>query len=438
MIQRIAFVTVVALWFALVRAGDDPHRAAAIGAAAWLQSTAIRTPDGLVWPSDPRDPKTVNTTLYAGTPGPILFFLELARETGDKRYLETARAGADALLASIPTQDADGLYQGLAGIGFTLGQAWLVTGDAKYKDGALTCVDALRRRAKTAGGGVEWNGTTDIISGGSGIGLFLLWADEQLKASGAAALAAKAGARLIELGKHEGSGRTKWMMDAAYPAEMPNFSHGTAGVAYFMATLHRQTREPRFLGAATAGANYLISIAETANDACLIYHDSVNKQLYYLSWCHGPAGTARLFYRLNQVTRDPKWLAWVQKLAKASAASGAPDRVVTPGEWNNISVCCGVTGQAQFFLDMHQVLKDPQYLDLATRATALLVSKSTTDRSGLRWVQAEHRVRPDLLIAQTGYMQGASGVGLWLLHFSAFQAGSRKPVITLPDNPFVY
>src|SRR5262249_31747694 len=110
---------------------------AARNAAKWLDSSAVKTKDGVVWPSDPRDPKSVTTTLYAGTPGPILFFLELYCATGRADYLRSARLGADALIASIPEQKEPGLYEGLAGIGFTLGQAYLITHDAKYRDGAL-------------------------------------------------------------------------------------------------------------------------------------------------------------------------------------------------------------------------------------------------------------------------------------------------------------
>jgi hypothetical protein len=52
-----------------------------------------------------------------------------------------------------------------------------------------------------------------------------------------------------------------------------------------------------------------------------------------------------------------------------------------------------------------------------------------------RWIQAEHRIQPKLLIAQTAYMQGAAGIGMLLLHFDALKHG-RPARITLPDNPF--
>lgn len=49
--------------------------------------------------------------------------------------------------------------------------------------------------------------------------------------------------------------------------------------------------------------------------------------------------------------------------------------------------------------------------------------------------QAEHRARPEFLQAQTGLMQGAAGIGLWLLRLIAFDQ-NIVPRIIFPDNPF--
>jgi hypothetical protein len=62
-----------------------------------------------------------------GTPGVVLFFLELHNATGDAADLATARAGADWLITRIDAESSAGLYTGLAGIGFTLTEVWKVT-----------------------------------------------------------------------------------------------------------------------------------------------------------------------------------------------------------------------------------------------------------------------------------------------------------------------
>ncbi|HMG33216.1 MAG TPA: lanthionine synthetase LanC family protein [Blastocatellia bacterium] len=416
------------------RPSQRPYLQAAKEAAQWIRSVSVRTDQGVAWPADPRDPKTVEHDLYSGTPGVILFLIEMYASTGDKAFLEDARAGANHLLSALSREEGTGLYVGIAGIGFTLQETYKATGEEKYRTGVLQCLKLLRERAVKKGRGVEWSDTTDIISGAAGTGLFLLYAARELKDSSARELATLCGRRLIELEKQD-TGGIKWAMDSKFPRLMPNFSHGTAGVAYFLATLYSETRDEEFLRAAVGGAKYLQSIANTEGDTCTIFHDEPDgKNLYYLSWCHGPAGTARLFYRLFQVTGDPTWMNWVKKAARSILNSGIPEKQ-TPGFWNNVGQCCGSAGVAEFVLSLYQITRDREYLDFAVRVTANLLARATRDANGLKWIQAEHRIKPELLVAQTGHMQGAAGIGAWLLHLEDFQRG-KKPLISWPDSPF--
>jgi len=294
-------------------AADTSYHDAALETARWIRASAAQADQGTVWPSDPRDAKSVNDTLYAGTPGVILFFLEASRSTGDQSFLKNACAGADHLLATFANEKEPGLHVGIAGIGFALTETFKATGESKYRQGALRCAQLLGERTKKAGKGIEWNETTDIIAGGAGIGLFLLYAARELKEPAFRELAIQDAHRLIELGLPEQNGM-KWRMSPSFARLMPNFSHGTAGIAYFLATLYQETRKREFLDAALSGANYLRAVAKTDNDVCLIFHNEPEgKDLYYLGWCHGPVGTARLFYRLYQVTGDRTWMEWVKK-----------------------------------------------------------------------------------------------------------------------------
>ena len=410
------------------------YRDVAMDAAKWIRGSRVQTLFGVTWPADPENPKTVSSSLYSGSPGVILFLLELFDATGDRAYLDDARHGADELITKLATEQGSGLYEGVAGIGFTLGETWRATKDDKYRKGALAAVRMLKERAEEVGDGVQWSTTTDIISGGAGIGLFLLYADRTLQDSGASALAARAGYRLLALGTPD-KGGTKWAMNPATPRLMPNFSHGTAGIAYFLATLYRTTNDQRFLDGALAGARYLLAIAKTDGDICLVQHDQPdNLELYYLGWCHGPVGTARLFYQLALATKDDQWMGWVRKSANGILTSGVPERR-TPGFWNNVSQCCGSAGVAQFMLDYYGVSKDPTYLAFAQKMTADLLSRATRDIRGTRWVQAENRVQPDVLVAQTGYMQGAAGIGMWLLHLDGLER-KRPAFVHFPDSPW--
>lgn len=415
-------------------ATEKTYREAALDAARWIRSSAIKTGHGTAWPSDPRDPKTLNASLYSGTTGVILFFLEAYRATGDKTYLNDAQSGADYLLSIIDNEKDSGLYTGLAGIGFALQETYKTGGGERYTRGARRCAELIQGRAIKQGDGIEWNDITDVISGSAGIGLFMLYAARELKEPAFRETASQAATRLIELGKQEANG-LKWAMSPRFPRLMPNFSHGTAGIAYFLATVYSETKDAKCLEAALAGAEYLQAVAKTEGDVCMIFHNEPDgKELYYLGWCHGPVGTARLFYRLYQVTNDRKWLGLVKKAAKGIIESGIPEKQ-TAGFWNNVSQCCGSAGVAEFFLSLYQIIPDRAYLDYAKRVTSNLLSRASHDGKGTSWIQAEHRVRPELLVAQTGYMQGAAGIGMWLLRLDGF-GRKKKAAITFPDSPF--
>ena len=416
------------------KAADRPNLEAAIDVAKWIQASTVKTEGGISWPADPKDPSTVNYALYSGSPGVVLFLTELSKATGRPEYLAQAREGAAALIARLPQEKASGLYTGIAGIGFTLGELHRATSDQRYRDGVATTVRLLGERAQAAGKGVQWSDVTDIIGGSAGTGLFLLYAADLLKTDEPKALAAKAADRLIELGM-PAEGGLMWAMDPKFPRRMPNFSHGTAGISYFLAATYKATGDRKYLDAALGGAKYLQAIAKTEGDMCLIRHNEPDgMDLFYLGWCHGPVGTSRLWYQLAKTTGDKAWMEWVFKSARALQKSGIPESQ-TPGFWNNVSQCCGSAGVAQFFLDLYGATKDGAYLQFSKKMSADLLARGTRDAQGLRWVQAEHRVRPELLIAQTGYMQGAAGIGMWLLRLDAAEQ-NRQAFVKFPDSPW--
>jgi hypothetical protein len=107
------------------------------------------------------------------------------------------------------------------------------------------------------------------------------------------------------------------------------------------------------------------------------------------------------------------------------------------GFWENISQCCGNAGVAEYFLERHRARRDTADLAYARRHADDLLRRSTIDGDRQRWVQAENRVSPDAVAAQTGWMQGAAGVGAMLLHLdAAIEGKSVKSVAVLPDSPW--
>src|SRR5437870_10876026 len=95
----IASLTLSAFLGPPILAAEPSYREAALEAARWIRASTVQTNPGITWLADPRDPKSASNSLYAGSPGVILFFLEAYHSTGDESFLKDARAGADSLLA---------------------------------------------------------------------------------------------------------------------------------------------------------------------------------------------------------------------------------------------------------------------------------------------------------------------------------------------------
>jgi lantibiotic modifying enzyme len=215
-------------------------------------------------------------------------------------------------------------------------------------------------------------------------------------------------------------------MTPTFPRLKPNFARHRGS-----RTLARSTRPPataRFDGALPGALPGQLTPTATCA-RCGTTNRKTRGADYH--WCHGPAGTPRLWIRLWQVTGDTAWLEWAKKSARRA---GIPAH--EPGFWNNVGQCCGHAGVAEFMLELHRVTKSPEYLAFARTMTAHLVSKATRDAAGARWVHAENRREPGKVAAQTGWMQGAAGIGAWLLRLDAFEQGTPTTLVRLPDSPY--
>ena len=364
--------------------------------------------------------------LYSGASGIVIFHLELYEATGDPAFRDAADAGGRRLLDALETIDAQspcGLYDGAAGLAFAFGEL-AERVDPEYRSALARVTGRLQSRARRVGRGVLWNDSADVFGGTSGIGLLLLYAARGLGDPALADLAIDAGVGLVDGGHFR-------------PAGMVNFSHGAAGVSYFLATLFRETRDVRFKSAAVAGAERLLAMADTTDGGCVIRHHEPGPDeppLYYLGWCHGPAGVARLFYRMAQIGGEASWLDWVRRCARSIVTRGVPE-MQTPGLWNNAGQCCGLAGIADFFFQLHAVSGDRSDRDFGERVARAVLARRDQVAGGLRWTHAEHRARPDDLEAQAGYMQGAAGIGAMLVHADACARG-RPLSIRFPDSPW--
>jgi lantibiotic modifying enzyme len=418
------------------RGAKRPYLDLALRAARWIEASKQGTDHGTRFPADPLKPDSVALDFYNGMPGVVTFYAALAHASGDAAWLEAARSGGDYLIHEMEAAgdklDA-GLYTGLAGLGYTFDTLGRAGGGDRYHAVARRAAELIKARAQVTDGGAQWTDSWDIISGIAGTGLFLLetaapWDKSYL------ALASDAGRRLIAAGE-PAEGGLMWFPSGSFRRNYPNFSHGTSGVGYFLATLYQATKDQRFLDAALQGVRYLDAVATRQDGGTKIFHQSGGgENRFYLSWCHGPCGTSRLFYRLHRLTGDAKWLDWVHSLTRAVLAAGAPEQR-SEGYWNNISQCCGNVGVGQYAIDLIRHLPTKEARGLVDRVVTNTMGRGTDDSAGLRWVQAENRTQPENLVAQTGFMQGAAGVGTFLLQLDALERNERWR-FPQPDTPY--
>jgi hypothetical protein len=190
------------------------------------------------------------------------------------------------------------------------------------------------------------------------------------------------------------------------------------------------TGEASFAETAVAGAEYLLSIARTTDGTCAVHHhEGDGTELYTLGVCSGPAGLACMFVRLHQLTGEASWLEWAARAARTVETSGIPARLF-PGFWDNVAQCCGSAGVADFFLGMHTLAGADSDLAFAEVVLDDILSRAEVDADGWRWHNFEHRVDPPVLPAQTGWMQGAAGIGASLLR-------AHRVLTGLPAGPWL-
>ncbi len=324
---------------------DTDYLAAAEATARWIRSTAQETTHGLGWLPEPDHPERATTltappTLYSGNAGIVLFLIELARATGNATYLDEARRGADEIAATwrgvldtkplIPIENAHlDFAMGLSGTAFTLAHAWRATGDDSHREAALAITRHIADAAQPVGAGVTWTGSPTVGLGDGSIVLYLLWAGRTFGDDSLIALAARAGERIVELATPDPRGGLRWASPSLESfgmpagASMPNFELGTAGVAFILARLYAETSSDHFLAVAREGAAHVQALATVRDDAALLFYREPDlTDLYYLGYCHGPVGTARLFYELHRITAEPQYLDWTERFARGVIRAG--------------------------------------------------------------------------------------------------------------------
>jgi hypothetical protein len=290
--------------------------------------------------------------------------------------------------------------------------------------GVEGCVDRLLELAPEG-----WPEMNDVTLGTAAIVLGGLTAAEGGSTRGAE-LATYAADRLLAEAEETPAG-LNWLfvprrlvppdkLDNGRPVEMPNWSHGLAGIAGTLARAGVTLGRPDLVEAARLGAEHLVTLADPASlaDGGLavarrIPHKPDHDE-YTWNWCHGPAGTLALFEALDaagvpDIAGEPP-MAWVASCLHSLRTSGIPERR-WPGFWDNDGRCCGTAGVGAAVL--------PHDRDFAIDLADDLVDRAYVEDDRACWRFVEHRNDDPLLPPGVGWMQGAAGIAGFLFEVSA-------------------
>jgi len=400
----------------------------------WLPEAV--PPDGR-----PAGPGAGRDSLYAGIGGLAPVLAEIGRYRALTGGEQALAAGIVARLGAVaPTRAEPSLYDGLAGDVTAL--ELLAPGTERVPLARLASLMTPQGWPTTLG--IEPGSAapvTDLVLGTAGVVLAAVWAGGEHAAN----IATTGGQALLAAADRTEDG-LDWAMLPGWPSRMPNYSHGTAGVATALAVAGAALGRADFIAAARLGAQHLLAVASLDDGGLIIptilpYSTRDAEPVTY-NWCHGPAGTSQLFAALAAAGVDEvaTWPAGQlrQRCLHSILASGVPRRL-RPGFWDNDGRCCGTAGVADVLLDAAQDGADhaqaEALLEAACTMADALAERAIRDRAGARWRFTEHRQDPPLLPPGTSWMQGAAGIAALLLRLArVLENGLSAPVVDRPDQ----
>ena len=438
-------------------------------AADWITEQEVVTADGKLWIQSPDSeedfsdyPMLTPYALYGGSAGIGLFFLRLYQATGKEAYLQDARAAANEII----THDSGtafyesilndkqggedklihvknmpgwkiGYYNGPAGAAYLSLKLYEITGEPRYKAHLLKVVDDIIAVAKRSEDGIFWSEQNDLC-GDAG---FVTLLTSAWKVSGDRKYldaASSFGDFLLTKSAPAPNGGRFWNVVDLTIIDFPedvfwvNMAHGTSGIGWIFTILYQETRKQKYLDAAIEAAEYIEGIAVGDDDAVLVpYLDSLERgpstEFYYLSWCHGPAGTSILFESLYRITGEAKYLEWVKKLSRGIIKAGAPEQF-SRGYWPSQALCCGTPGILEHFVSVYKLTGEEEFLTYAKRTAKVVIGQSFVNddiadiykqQKKRRWYGNWWRTIPHNVHSYTGLYIGTAGNAWTLLSLAA-------------------
>jgi hypothetical protein len=417
-------------------------------AGRWIATTATAEAGAGPWPDDALAPAKAGVDLGTGVSGTVVYFVGLYRATGNSDYLALAREGADYLVGQLDetARNADAtrrasLYTGIAGVGVALLCVLEELPEKNYELALERVIGFLREWAIEDGEGIQWSTRfNDLLYGDAGTVLFLATVAEQRGDDEALSMARQGAHSLLRRSIPDGDKRY-WLFRRDKTFNLPNFSHGTAGVIYVLATAGALADDDGLRAGAAAGFKYLRSIAEVRDGRLRMpygWGQETWQGLYEFGWAHGLAGTALSFYRLSELDIDAAYADRLIELTLGTLAGiGLPAAPAAPFAEPSTPLDFRFGRAGILALVSHWASANPADRDareLRDRLFQHIESSAVRAENTAYWDVDAPAFMGGGRAAYTGLLHGAAGIGLALLHLHADLLG-RPAYVSLPDDP---
>ncbi len=378
-----------------------------------LQQRAIQAVDGSVtWIGMGYLPKAqrmqlqpLGDGLYDGVCGVALFLAALTKITGDAGFRDLALSALQDLRKilqdtrnpsfqrKITKQMGIGGAIGLGSIVYTLVQISEFLDEPELLDIASLAASFITEES------IESDRSFDTIAGAAGaiLGLLSLY---QAKADPAVLDRAVAcGYHLLINRTNSDSGFKAW---ATLEGKLgTGFSHGAAGIAYALLRLYKTTQETVFLEAAEEAIAYERSVFSPSTGNWQDVRE--DKPSFMTSWCHGAPGIG--LGRLGS-------LAILDTPEIQEEIAVAINTTQKFGLHNLDHLCCGNFGRMEVLLVAAQKLSRPELWETVQKQAAWIVARA-------KQVGAFY-LFPELPadVYNPGFFQGIAGIGYELLRLA--------------------
>ena len=356
----------------------------------------------------------LNTSLFCGLPGVIIFLGYLGVILKEDRYTNLANSALKTLQNQLQNERDSiqliGGFDGWGGVIYTFLHLGVLWNRPELLAQAEDFVELLPNL-------IEKDKQFDVIGGAAGCICSLLSLYHHVRSERIIRVAVQCGEHLLNNARPMDRG-IGWIIQGEQKA-LSGLSHGAAGISMALLMLSETTADERFRTAALQSIEYERSLfvpqqenwLDLRNFTSSILKANKQSQSCMTAWCHGASGIGLARLRLASPVRGAQSLSYLEDSKVRTEIDFALKTTLNCGFGNNHSLCHGDLGNLELFLQANLTFKTPE-LD---RNLNFLATKTLDDIERRGWLGGEPL---NVKIDMPGLMNGLAGIGYQLLRLA--------------------